>query len=102
MGIQLSEVDRVEILTLQDNYIDLASMDGTEMVQRALPLKGLEFSNSIVPTVRLSIPVTNFCRLFRKSFVSPRPKSVWTPEIRQSGIRTDPCACENYRVIRFV
>jgi 7,8-dihydropterin-6-yl-methyl-4-(beta-D-ribofuranosyl)aminobenzene 5'-phosphate synthase len=34
MPIQLQEVDRVEILTLQDNYIDIAAHDGTAMVQR--------------------------------------------------------------------
>jgi len=45
--ISLKEVDKVEILTLQDNYIDLASQDGNEVVQRAMPLKGLEFTNSI-------------------------------------------------------
>ena len=45
--IDLKEVDKVEILTLQDNYIDLVSQDGNEVVQRALPLKGLEFRNSI-------------------------------------------------------
>lgn len=45
--IELKEVDKVEILTLQDNYIDLASQDGNEVVQRAMPLRGLEFSNSI-------------------------------------------------------
>ncbi len=45
--IELKEVDKVEILTLQDNYIDLASQDGNEVVQRAMPLNGLEFSNSI-------------------------------------------------------
>lgn len=45
--IDLKPVDKVEILTLQDNYVDLASQDGNDVVQRALPLRGLEFSNSI-------------------------------------------------------
>lgn len=35
MTIQLPEVDRVEILTLQDNFIDIAAADGTDVVQRA-------------------------------------------------------------------
>ena len=34
MTIQLQEVDKVEILTLQDNYIDIAAHDGTAIVQR--------------------------------------------------------------------
>lgn len=34
MAIQLREVDKVEILTLQDNFIDIAAHDGTAIVQR--------------------------------------------------------------------
>jgi 7,8-dihydropterin-6-yl-methyl-4-(beta-D-ribofuranosyl)aminobenzene 5'-phosphate synthase len=34
MNIRLQEVDKVEILTLQDNYIDIAAHDGTAIVQR--------------------------------------------------------------------
>jgi 7,8-dihydropterin-6-yl-methyl-4-(beta-D-ribofuranosyl)aminobenzene 5'-phosphate synthase len=45
--LNLKQVDQIEILTLQDNFIDLASQDGNEMVQRALPLKGMDFANSI-------------------------------------------------------
>ena len=41
-------VDRVEILTLQDNYIDLTSGDSTAMVQRAIPLKGNEVRMSLL------------------------------------------------------
>lgn len=44
----LTPLDRVEILTLQDNYIDLTSGDSTPMVQRALPIKGNEVKNSIL------------------------------------------------------
>ena len=39
MAIKLKEADRLEILTLQDNYIDVAAMDGNDMVHRAMPLK---------------------------------------------------------------
>jgi len=31
MKIKLQEVDKLEILTLQDNYIDVAAMDSTEI-----------------------------------------------------------------------
>jgi 7,8-dihydropterin-6-yl-methyl-4-(beta-D-ribofuranosyl)aminobenzene 5'-phosphate synthase len=34
MTIRLKEVDKVEILTLQDNFIDIAAYDGTAIVQR--------------------------------------------------------------------
>jgi 7,8-dihydropterin-6-yl-methyl-4-(beta-D-ribofuranosyl)aminobenzene 5'-phosphate synthase len=47
MSIQLNPVDKVEILTLQDNYIDLVAQDSNEVVQRANPLKGNELGNSI-------------------------------------------------------
>jgi len=45
---QLHEVDKIEILTLQDNYIDIASGDNTEIITRAMPLKGMEIKNSII------------------------------------------------------
>jgi 7,8-dihydropterin-6-yl-methyl-4-(beta-D-ribofuranosyl)aminobenzene 5'-phosphate synthase len=48
MPITLKAVDKVEILTLQDNYIDMAAMDGSAMVQRALPVKDMEIKNSIL------------------------------------------------------
>ncbi len=48
MGPILNEVEKVEILTLQDNYIDLVSQDNTEIVQRAMPLKGMEVKNSVL------------------------------------------------------
>jgi len=34
VATQLQEVDKVEILTLQDNFIDIAAHDGTAIVQR--------------------------------------------------------------------
>ena len=48
MTLTLKEVDKLEILTLQDNYIDVAAMDSTEMVHRALPLKDGEIKSSIL------------------------------------------------------
>jgi 7,8-dihydropterin-6-yl-methyl-4-(beta-D-ribofuranosyl)aminobenzene 5'-phosphate synthase len=48
MSIAIKEVDRVEILTLQDNYIDLVAGDNTDIIQRASFLKGLEFRNTIL------------------------------------------------------
>ena len=48
MTVNLKEVDSVVILTLQDNYVDLVARDDTPMMQRAMPLKGMEISNSIL------------------------------------------------------
>lgn len=47
MNIPLNPVDKVEVLTLQDNYIDLVAKDSNEVVQRAMPLKGEQFRKSI-------------------------------------------------------
>lgn len=45
---QMSEADKIEILTLQDNNIDLTAMDNSEIIHRALPLKEGQFRNSIL------------------------------------------------------
>jgi len=41
MTFSINKVDKVEILTLQDNYVDLICRDDTEMLIRANPLKGI-------------------------------------------------------------
>lgn len=48
MNQMLTEVEKLEILTLQDNYIDLVAQDNTTVIQRAMPLKDLEIKNSIL------------------------------------------------------
>jgi len=48
MQVSLSPVEKVEIVTLEDNYIDLVSLDNTDVVARAVPLRGLELSNSVI------------------------------------------------------
>ena len=48
MGLKIKPLDRVEILTLQDNYIDIAAGDGNEMIQRMFPLKDGELKNTIL------------------------------------------------------
>jgi len=58
MKMKLQEVDKLEILTLQDNYIDVAAMDSTEMVHRAMPLKDGEIKNSILAEHGFSALVT--------------------------------------------
>lgn len=57
-NINLKQIDQIEILTLQDNFIDLASQDGNEMVQRAMPLKEMAFANSIKAEHGFSTMVT--------------------------------------------
>jgi 7,8-dihydropterin-6-yl-methyl-4-(beta-D-ribofuranosyl)aminobenzene 5'-phosphate synthase len=44
----LNAVDKVEILTLQDNYIEMTARDGSEIISRAAPLKDGEIRASIV------------------------------------------------------
>ncbi|WP_319408516.1 MBL fold metallo-hydrolase [uncultured Desulfosarcina sp.] len=46
--ITVKAVDRVEILTLQDNIIDMVAQDNSAVVQRAMPLVGLEVKKSIL------------------------------------------------------
>ncbi len=58
MAKDLKEVDKVEVLTLQDNYIDIAAFDSTEVVQRAMPIKDMEIKNSILAEHGFSAVVT--------------------------------------------
>jgi 7,8-dihydropterin-6-yl-methyl-4-(beta-D-ribofuranosyl)aminobenzene 5'-phosphate synthase len=44
----LKAVDKVEILTLQDNYIEMTAMDGNAIISRAAPLKEGEIRASIL------------------------------------------------------
>ncbi|MCD6570318.1 MAG: MBL fold metallo-hydrolase [Deltaproteobacteria bacterium] len=46
--IGIKEVDRVEILTLQDNYIDLLDQSSSAIISRAAPLKDMYIKNSII------------------------------------------------------
>jgi 7,8-dihydropterin-6-yl-methyl-4-(beta-D-ribofuranosyl)aminobenzene 5'-phosphate synthase len=46
--MKIREVDRVEITTIQDNYVDMVSRDNTAVVARAIPLIGNEIKNSIL------------------------------------------------------
>ena len=54
----INAVDKVEILTLQDNYIDLIARDNSEVVLRAMPIKDGEMSNSILAEHGFSSVVT--------------------------------------------
>jgi 7,8-dihydropterin-6-yl-methyl-4-(beta-D-ribofuranosyl)aminobenzene 5'-phosphate synthase len=58
MTIHLKPVDKLEIVTLIDNYVDLVSMDNSAIVQRALPLKDMEVRNSILAEHGFSSLVT--------------------------------------------
>jgi 7,8-dihydropterin-6-yl-methyl-4-(beta-D-ribofuranosyl)aminobenzene 5'-phosphate synthase len=46
--VKIKEIDTVEILTLQDNYIDLTVTDNNEIIRRASSLKDGEFRKSIL------------------------------------------------------
>jgi 7,8-dihydropterin-6-yl-methyl-4-(beta-D-ribofuranosyl)aminobenzene 5'-phosphate synthase len=47
MGIKINEVEKVEILTLQDNYIDLVAQDNSNIIQRAMPAENGKLKHSI-------------------------------------------------------
>jgi len=46
--VAVKAVDKVEILTLQDNYIDITDMDGNAVIMRATPLKAGEIRASVL------------------------------------------------------
>lgn len=48
MNMTLNAVDKVEILTLQDNYIEMTAMDGSAVISRSVPLKDGEIRASIL------------------------------------------------------
>ena len=45
---RLDEINKVEIITLEDNYIDIAAMDDSEVVTRAIAIDGNEMSRSTI------------------------------------------------------
>ncbi|MEN6475097.1 MAG: MBL fold metallo-hydrolase [Syntrophaceae bacterium] len=56
--MQVKQADKVEILTLQDNYIDLVEAPADAMTTRALPIKDGYIKNSIVAEHGFSALVT--------------------------------------------
>ncbi|MEW6079617.1 MAG: MBL fold metallo-hydrolase [Thermodesulfobacteriota bacterium] len=58
MTIYLKEVDAIELVTLQDNYIDLLSQSDTDIICRAKPLNGNEVTNSILAEHGFSLIIT--------------------------------------------
>ena len=56
--IKINEVDKIEILTLQDNYIDITALDNSEIVTRAMPVKDGQFRKSILAEHGFSAIVT--------------------------------------------
>ncbi len=58
MTVSIQPVDRVEIQTLQDNYIDILARDNSDVISRAIPLKGNEVRNSILAEHGFSALIT--------------------------------------------
>jgi 7,8-dihydropterin-6-yl-methyl-4-(beta-D-ribofuranosyl)aminobenzene 5'-phosphate synthase len=54
----LNKVDKVEIWTLEDNYIDLVSGDNSAIVSRAVPVRDMQLTNSILAEHGFSAIVT--------------------------------------------
>jgi 7,8-dihydropterin-6-yl-methyl-4-(beta-D-ribofuranosyl)aminobenzene 5'-phosphate synthase len=57
-NIELIAVDKVEILSLIDNYIDMVSQDDNDIIKRATMLKGYHLNNSIYAEHGFSAVVT--------------------------------------------
>jgi 7,8-dihydropterin-6-yl-methyl-4-(beta-D-ribofuranosyl)aminobenzene 5'-phosphate synthase len=58
MAIRINEVDSLEVLTLQDNYIDMVAADGTEVVHRGAAKRGRGKGGSILAEHGFSALVT--------------------------------------------
>ena len=56
--VKLNQVDRVEIWTLADNYVDLTSGDNSAVVVRAKPVKDRQVTNSVLAEHGFSALVT--------------------------------------------
>ena len=54
----LNKVDKLEIWTLEDNYVDLVSGDNSAMVTRAIPVKDMQITNSVLAEHGFSAIVT--------------------------------------------
>lgn len=54
----IREVDEVEILTLQDNYIDVTALENSAVVRRASPLQDMQIKRSILAEHGFSALVT--------------------------------------------
>jgi len=55
---RLNQVDKLEIWTLEDNYVDLVSGDNSAIVARAMPVKDMQLTNSILAEHGFSAIVT--------------------------------------------
>ena len=59
---KLNQIDKLEILTLEDNYLDLVSGDNSDIVTRAMPLKDMQLKNSILAEHGFSATVTTITK----------------------------------------
>ena len=59
---KLNQVDKLEIWTLEDNYIDLVSGDNSAIVARAVPVKDMQLTNSILAEHGFSAILTTTTR----------------------------------------
>jgi len=56
--MKVKEVEKVEVLTLQDNYVDIAAFDSDAIVHRAVPVRDAEIKDSILAEHGYSAVVT--------------------------------------------
>ncbi|MCF8025390.1 MAG: MBL fold metallo-hydrolase [Desulfobacteraceae bacterium] len=60
MTVSVQAVDRVEILTLQDNYIDILAGDDSNIITRARSRKEIDIQDSIIAEHGFSAMITTF------------------------------------------
>ncbi len=58
MGFNLEAVNRVEVLTLIDNYVDIAIADNSNMIKRGTPVKNNQYRGTILAEHGFSVQVT--------------------------------------------
>ncbi|MBW2178710.1 MAG: MBL fold metallo-hydrolase [Deltaproteobacteria bacterium] len=58
MNYKIEKIDRLEILTLQDNYIDIVAGDNSKVIQRGMAVKEGKVKNSILAEHGFSALVT--------------------------------------------
>jgi len=92
--IKLEQVDKVEILTLQDNYIDLLDSGGSPVIARAMPVKDMRIGNSIVAEHGFSALVTVKSGSMSRTMLFDFGFSEWGVSHNMDALGVDPGAIE--------
>ncbi len=92
--VRLEQVDKVEILTLQDNYIDLLDSGGSPVIARAMPVKDMRIGNSIVAEHGFSALVTVTSGALSRTMLFDFGFSEWGVGHNMDALGVDPGTIE--------